>query len=926
MPPHRGPEPALTSPKRRDDALLGRHAETAAIERLLTAARAGTSGALVLRGEAGIGKTALIDHALAHAADQHVIRAAGVEAERELAFAGLHQICAPALDRLARLPAQQGRALSTAFGLSAGAAPDLFMVGLGVLGLLADLAGERPVVCVVDDAQWLDRASAKVLGFVARRLRTESVVMIFATRTGPDSPDLPELGGLPTLTVSGLSDEYARQLFAATFLGQVDERVLDRIIAECHGNPLALTELPRGFTPAELAGGFGFRHPGALPRRIEESFRRQIASLPPIGRSLLLVAAAEPLGDPVLVWGALNHLGVPVGSQLTALQTVADFVDFGSGVRFRHPLLRSAIYEAASDAERRQAHAALAEITSATTDPDRRAWHRAQATAAPDEGVATELQTSAARAQTRGGYAAAGAFLERAAELTPDPVRRASRMLSAAQARYLGGTPDAALRLLALAEADHAAELDRARADLLRADIAFMVDRGSRTADLFLKAASRLAPLDTGLARSTYLDALRAAWYASDSGSSGNLRDVAHAAVAAPAADVPVRPSDLLLDALTVRYTAGFPAGVPKMREALRAFREPTAAGRPGLRWMWFASSIATDLCDDDAADELTAHYVQLARETGALAALPLALTTRILHHLFTGDLSAASVLITELDNVADGTGIPVPGYMALLHAASSGDERRTAELAAASTADARRRGEGLAPAIAGWAQALLYNGLGRFDDALTAARQTIQSSVEPGVLTGAPLVELIVAAAFSGRPEVGAEALERLSTSTRACGTDWALGMEACCRAVLAPDSAAEDLYVEAIERLGRTRIRPLAARAELYYGNWLARSGRKDDSRDHLRTAYEMVTDMGLHAYATLAAQGLGMTVRHQSADDAGPLTPQETHIVKLAREGLSNAEIGTRLFISPRTVEWHLSKIFAKLGITSRRQLRR
>ncbi|MEV4349301.1 AAA family ATPase [Actinoplanes sp. NPDC049596] len=916
----------MTSHKRHNDVLLGRHAETAAIEQLLNAARAGASGALVLRGEAGIGKTALLDHALIHAADFHIIRAAGVEAERELAFAGLHQICAPVLDRLARLPAQQSRALSIAFGLSAGPAPDLFMVGLGVLGLLAELAGERPVVCVVDDAQWLDRASAKVLGFVARRLRTESLVMIFATRGGPDTPGLPELGGVPALTVPGLADEYARELFASTFLGQVDERVLDRIIAECHGNPLALTELPRGFTPAELAGGFGFRHPGALPRRIEQSFQRQIAAVPPIGRSLLLVAAAEPLGDPVLVWSALNHLKVPVDSQLTALQTVAEFVDFGSRVRFRHPLLRSAVYEAASDAERRQAHAALAEVTSAVTDPDRRAWHRAQATAAPDEDVATELQTSAARAQTRGGFAAAGAFLERAAELTPDPVRRASRMLAAAQALYLGGTPDSALRLLALAEADHASELDRAQADLLRADIAFMVDRGSRTADLFLKAASRLAPLDVGLARSTYLDALRAAWYASDSGSSGNLRDVARAAVAAPAADSPVRPSDLLLDALAVRYTAGFPAGAPKMREALTAFREPPADDPPGLRWMWFASSIATDLCDDDAADELTANYVRVARETGALAALPLALTTRILNHLFTGDLSAASVLITELDNVADGTGIPVPGYMALLHAAWRGDERRTAELAAVSGADAQRRGEGLAPAIAGWAQALLYNGLGRFDDALTAAQQTIQSSVEPGVLTGAPIFELIIAAASSGRAEIGAEALERLSTSTQACGTDWALGMEACGRAVLAPPAKAEDLHVEAYERLGRTKIRPLAARAHLYYGDWLARSGRNADSRDHIRTAYDMFTDMGMEAYAASAARGLGMSARPQAADDAGPLTPQETHIVRLAREGLSNAEIGTRLFISPRTVEWHLSKIFAKLGITSRRQLRR
>jgi DNA-binding CsgD family transcriptional regulator len=375
-----------------------------------------------------------------------------------------------------------------------------------------------------------------------------------------------------------------------------------------------------------------------------------------------------------------------------------------------------------------------------------------------------------------------------------------------------------------------------------------------------------------------------------------------------------------------VRYTEGFAAGVPKMRQALEAFRDPERSNQEGLRWVWFASSIATDLCDDGAADALTAGYVRLARETGALAALPLALTTRILMHLFAGDLSEASVLIAELDDVADGTGIPVPGYMALLLAACQGNEDRTVELVAVSTTDARRRGEGLAPAIAGWAQALLYNGMGRFEDALKAARLTVHPSLEPGVLTGAPLVELIVAAVRSGQPEAAAGALERLTTSTQACGTDWALGMEACCRAMLATDATAEDSYVEAVERLGRTKIRPLSARAHLYYGEWLWQSGRRDDARDQIRTAYEMFTDMGMEAFAALAAHRLGVNVRQRSDDQAGPLTAQENHIVKLAREGLSNAEIATRLFISPRTVEWHLSKIFAKLGITSRRQLRR
>jgi DNA-binding CsgD family transcriptional regulator len=908
------------------EMLLDRGIERATLDRLLAEVRTGESRALVLRGEAGIGKTALLDYVLGQATGCRTVRAAGVEAEQELAFAALHQICAPMLDRLDRLPLPQRDALNTAFGLSAGNPPDRFMVGLGVLGLLSDLAREEPVLCLVDDAQWLDRASAQVLGFVARRVRAESVAMIFAVRDCGGDGELPDLAGLPDLFVTGLADDDARALLTSTRLGPVDDRVLDRLIAESHGNPLALVELPQGFTPAELAGGFGLLNSATLPRRIEGGYQRQIAGLSPPARQVLLVAAAEPTGDPVLVWRAVDRLGIGADVDIAAALTAAGFVEFGSGIRFRHPLLRSAVYRAATAAERRRAHWALAEVTDPVTDPDRRAWQRAQAVSGVSEDVAAELEHCAGRAQARGGPAAAAAFLERAAELTRDSVRRGRRLLAAAEAKHQAGMPYAGLRLVAMADASPVGELAHARADLLRAHINFAINRGRDAPSLLLKAAARLQPLDAALARTTYLEALRAAWYAADPSSSATLRDVAEAAAAVPAPDIPIRPPDLLLNGLAVRYTAGFAAGVPMLKPALGAFLEQGLSNDEGLRWMWFACATAVDLCDDTTADALTSSYVRLVRDAGAVAMLPLALTTRIVVQIFAGDLAEAGALAEELRNVTEGTGINGSAYTAQLLAAWEGRESRTAELIAASTADAERRGEGLGPINAGWARAVLCNGLGRFEDALRAAQQATEPGQEMGVLTWAPLVELITAASRTGRSAIGADALRRLTAMTQACGTDWALGMEACCRAVLSERDAAESAYLEAIERLTRTRMRGHLARAYLYYGEWLWQCDRRADARDQLRTAHEMFTAMGMDAFAALASGRLGTTGRKRLDEASSQLTTQETQIVRLTRDGLSNVEIAARLFISPRTVEWHLSKIFNKLGITSRRQLRR
>jgi DNA-binding NarL/FixJ family response regulator len=895
--------------------LLDRRAERAALDHLMAEVQTGHSGALVLRGEAGIGKTALLDHAHGQAAlGGQVVRTAGVEAEQELPFAAVHQICAPMLDRLEHLPGPQRDALRTAFGLSAGDPPDRFMVGLGVLGLLSQLAREQPVICLVDDAQWLDHASAQVLGFAARRLRAESVAMIFALR----EVDSPDLAGLPELVVTGLPDDEARALLASAHLGPVDDRVLDRLIAESHGNPLALLELPRGFTPAELAGGFGL-YEATLPTRIEESYRRQIAGLSEDARRVLLVAAAEPTGDPVLVWRAVDRLGIEADTDVAT--SLKGLVEFGATVMFRHPLLRSAVYQGAASDHQRQAHAVLAEVIDPQMDPDRRAWHRARAASAGNEDVAAELEHSARRAQARGGPAAAAAFLERAAELTPDPERRGQRLLAAAEAKHEGGMPRAGLRLVAMADASPLDDLAHARADLLRAHITFAVNRGRDCASVLLKAADRLGPLDPDLARTTYLEALRAAWYAADPGTSATLRDVADAIAAAPAPIGSVRAPDQLLTGLAVRYTAGFVAGVPLLKSGVLAFRDHGLSPAEALRWYWFATAAAVDVFEHADADALANAYVRLARGTGTVSALPMALTELIVVRVFAGDLPEAGTLLAELQELSDGTGAHRPAYTSQLLAAWMGREKSTTEMAAASAADAWHRGEGIGVINAGWAKAVLCNGLGRYDEALHAARKATRSNQEMGILTWAPLVELIIAAAHTGEP--CADDLQRLSEMTQVCDNDWALGLEALCRAVV---SESENDYREAIDRLSRTRVRGYLARAHLSYGEWLWRSERRDDAREQFRTAHEMFTAMGMEAFAALAAAKLGGVARKRADEPSGQLTAQETQIMRLTRDGLSNVEIAARLFISPRTVEWHLSKIFSKLGITSRRQLRR
>ncbi len=899
--------------------LRGRRSERDTLDRLLQDVRAERSGALVVRGEPGVGKSALLDYVVERATGCRVARVAGVQSEMELAFAGLHQLCAPMLDQRDRLPGPQSDALAAAFGLAVGVAPDPFLVGLAVLGLLSEVADEQPLVCVVDDAQWLDRASAQVLGFVSRRLLAESVALVIAMRG-----DEKEWAGLPELVVGGLDDRDARALLESAVSGRLDARVRDRIVGETRGNPLALLELPLGLTPAELAGGFGLPEALPLSGRIEESFTRRLAALPGDTRQLLLVAAAEPLGEPVLLWRAAGRLGIGVEARAPAEE--AGLCEFGASVRFRHPLVRSAVFQAATPDDRRRAHRALAEATDPEVDPDRRAWHRARAAVGPDEDVAADLERSAGRAEARGGLAAAAALLEQATALTPEPACRAGRALAAAEAKHLAGAPGAARALLATARDGPLVELQRARADLLDAQIAFAANRGRDAPPLLLEAARRLEPLDAGLARETYLDALSAATFVGRLAGDVGLREVARAARAAPPAPRPPRPADLLLDGLALLLTEGHATAAPTLRRALAPFRDGDVPRDADLRWSWLAVHVAIDLWDDETWHTVAARHLERVREAGALAVLPTALNTLVGVHLSTGEFDEAEALLAEGQAVTEATGGHVARYVSLALAGFRGREAEASGLLEATLAEVAPRGEGIGVTIAHWGAAMLYNGLGRYDEALAAAELAAAYPADLRFAARA-LVELVEAAARGGHPERAAEAVERLAETTRPCGTALGRGTEARSRALVSEGEAAEGLYREAIEQLGRTRVPTALARARLLYGEWLRRERRQADARAELRTAHDMLANMGMEAFAARAERELhaaGATARKRAAAPSGGLTPQEARIARLARDGLSNPEIGARLFLSPRTAEYHLRKVFAKLGISSRTEL--
>jgi DNA-binding CsgD family transcriptional regulator len=907
------------------EGLTDRRSECGVLDQLLSAVRAGDGRALVVHGEAGVGKTALLDYLARRAAGCRAVRVAGVQSEMELAFAGLHRLCAPVMNHLDRLPAPQRDALRISFGLSAGPAPDHFLVGLAVLGLLSEAAGERPLICLIDDAPWLDRASAQVLGFVARRLSADAVGLLFGARVPGE-----ELAGLPELMVEGLSPGDARALLDSVLTGPLDDRVRDRIVTEARGNPLALLELPRGLSPAELAG---FEAPEAtqLSGRIEESFRQQLDALPGATRRLLQLAAADPTGDPSLVWQAANRLGLPVQAAVPAAEAL--LVEFGARIVFRHPLIRSAAYRSASLLDRQNVHRALAEATDPAADPDRRAWHQAQAADGPDEDVAAGLERSARQAQARGGLTAAAAFLERSALLTVDPARRTERMLAAAQANLQAGALDRVLELLVTAEAGSLDEFASARVDLLRGQVAYARNRGSDAVPLLLQAARRLEPLDVRLARVTYLDALSCAFFAGGSAGGVGVVEVAQSVLAAPRPSHRPGPLDLLLDGVATQVTEGYAASVPILKRALTALRSQEFSAEERLECGLLTYYSAVDLWDDESWYVLAGRNVTLARESGALMALQFALNARIVANAFMGELTEGYSLLAELRAVCEATGSHVPPYSPLALVTWRGREAEVSRLAERTTEEVLQRGETLGLSAARWAIAVLYNGLGRHEEALAAALRAGEHH-DIG-FSDWSLAELILAAVRCGKPERAAGALKQFAAKARDSGSDWALGIAARSRALLSEGETAEDCYRESIDRLGRTRIRVELARSHLLYGEWLRHERRRGEAREQLGAAHQMLDAIGIEAFCEVALRELraaGETVTKRTAHEAhggtagarDALTAQEAQVARLARDGLSNPEIAARLFISTRTVQYHLGKVFAKLGISSRGQL--
>lgn len=910
-----------TSLGRSGTGLVGRHRECEVLDGLVNSVRAGQGQTLAMRGEAGIGKSALLDYVAESASGFRVSRISGVRSEMELAFAGLHRLCTPMLEHLDRIPQPQSDALATAFGFAAGTTRDRFLIAIATMSLLVAAAGEQPLLCLVDQANRLDQASARTLGFVARRLENHPIGLVFVTR---DDRDQPALAGLNELLVPGLDQESADLLLNSILHGPFDPKVRSRVIAEARGNPKAMLELSHGSTGADLSFGFGTSRVIAAPTRLEEDFRQRIGQLSPETRRLLLVAALEPVGDVTLLWRTARTLGI--GSEAAVAARGAGLIELGEQVRFCHPLARVAVCRTASPEEFRDAHGGLGQATDGARDPDRKAWHRAHAVTSPHDEIATELEQSVDQARARGGVAAAAAFLERAAELAGDPRRAGQLGLVAAQARHQAGTPAAALGLLAMVEAGPLQSAQRAQVEVVRAQVTYAARRGRQGLQLLINAAQHLTPHDLSEARNTYMDAFVASFYvgrlAGDVGPTKIARIV-------PSGSCSTQPdsSDRVLDGCVELYTYGPSKAAQALIEALSAICNDTEPENLLIRGLPLASAAAMNVWDDHAWDVLSERHLQSAHTTGTLGELPPALTCLVLVNVLKGDLTSATVLANETQKVVQiGEFEPSP-YGAVVVAAWKGTDTPTDVLAKAELYRLAVGGAGVASTVLHWAEAVTANAQGHYSQALAAAERATDSPGELGV-RGWAMAELIEAASRTDMTDLATQTLEELSSLTQATDTDWGRGIEARCRALLSGAADAEAHYREAIERLDRTVIRVESARARLLYGEWLRRHGRRIDARDQLRAAHTFFADMGFSAFAERARRELGATgevLRRRSEDGPRGLTDQESRIARLASDGLTNPEIGTELFLSPRTVEWHLRKIFTELGVTSRRQLR-
>ncbi|MFE3254705.1 helix-turn-helix transcriptional regulator [Nocardia sp. NPDC059091] len=894
--------------------LIGRFRELDTLDRLVREVRDGHSAVLVLRGEAGVGKSALLDHLAAHANHMQTVRTAGVEAEADFAYSALQRLCAPLLPHLDRLPQVHQDALRVAFGLSAGNPPEMLLVGMAVLGLLAEAASEVPLLCLIDDAQWLDLMSQRILAFVARRLDTESVAMVFAVRATDVSAD-EGLSGLPDLPIRGLADADARALLDSALPGPIDARVRDRIVAETSGNPLALLELPRGLSPTELAFGFGGPGGAPLATRVEDGFRRRIDALPPDTRTLLLVAAVEPVGDGPLLWRALGLLGI--GLEAAAPAEAADLITLSAPVRFRHPLVRSALWRGADAATLRAAHRALAEATDEERDPDRRAWHQAHAAVGPDEQVAAALERSADRALARGGRAAAASFLERAAALSPDRDERARRALAAAGTYLAAGVPSQVPDLLAAAELSPLDRLHQAEATRLRALASYMAKPGLGAVQSLLAATTQLQDVAPAAARETCLSALGAAMWAGRVEPDGLRLTVETARSLPPGDDTEAA----FLRAFVTWSTDGSGAAAPFLRKALDEY---AVDGEAGV--LWLAVAAAVELGDLQTCLSVTERAATTARATGTLSLIPTSLTYRIIALIHAGRFSETRDLLAEAAAAEESMRTSGSTVTPAMLSAYRGRERQAVSSIEMMERDGRQRGLGRLLGVAGCARAVLHNGLGNYSAALEAARSALE--FRDFALHHWALCELVEAAVRVGEHSIAAEARDQLADWAETA-TPWAKGARALAEALTEEPGAterSEERYREAIDHFGEGGLGVLEARTRLLLGEWLRRRNRRAQARIELRTAHQAFVTMDMEAFAERARRELlatGETVRKRTVDTPD-LTPQETQIARLAAAGHANAEIGAELFISPRTVEWHLRKVFTKLGVSSRREL--
>jgi DNA-binding CsgD family transcriptional regulator len=894
---------------------LGRARERERLDAMLAQARDGRSAVVVIRGEAGIGKTALLRYAARQASGLRTTEVEGIQAEMELPFAGIHRLCSPMLGGVEALAEPQQHAIRVALGISSGDSPDRFLIAVAVLNLLSASAEERPLLCLVDDAQWLDAASVETLGFVARRLAAEPIAMIFVLR---EPIATRALDGLPQLWLGGLDEPDARALLSRAVAGRLDDRVRDRIIAETAGNPLALMELSESMSPSERAGGYAAPATSDVPGRLEARYLRRIGELPERTQRLMLLAAAEPLGDAMLLWRAAERLCTDPGALTPASE--AGLLEIDDRVRFHHPLVRSAVYGAAPPEELRRVHDALAEVSDPELAADRRAWHRALAAAEPDEAVAADLERSAGRAERRGGLAAAAAFLGRATALTPDPALQAERALAAAAVSLQAGEFDAAQRLLAVAESGPLDDFGRARAALLRGHAALASRYGNEAAPLLLEAAKQLELFDLRLARRAYLTAWHAAAAANYLGGKSVLLEVSRAICALPALPPDPDPLDLVIEGLAVLVTDGHAGAMPILRRAAKeALRLPV---EDVVRWGAHVGGVGLAMWADDSV-AVFERQARVVREAGALGELPIHLQALALDRSWRGDLAGARRLVAEAESITTSTGNQIPPFALLRILSLQGREAEASPLIEAVIQEGTTQGQGNAVITAFWAAAVLYNGLGRYEDAAAASREVVTKGIYP-VLTMWALCELVEASVRLGDTEVASDALGELVATTQPAGSGFARGIEARCRALLADGGDAEASYHEAIEQLDRAGIRTELARAHLVFGEWLRHQGRLGEARERLRAAEKMFAEIGMAGFAERAQGELaaaGAKLRKRPVEVHEDLTPQEEQIARLARDGLTNAQIGAQLFLSSRTIEWHLHKVFGKLGIDSR-----